>query len=155
MIDVQHWLAAGGIVLLAAIVFAESGLLFGFFLPGDSLLFIAGSSPQLRADGFSRPWRSPRASCSRPLPAATRSATSLAGASGRNSSTGPKQAVQPRQRDPNQDVLRAARTKGRCPGTLRAGRSHLHPFGRRRGEHALPHLHRLQPARRSGVGHRA
>ena len=32
----------GGIALLAAIVFAESGLLIGFFLPGDSLLFIAG-----------------------------------------------------------------------------------------------------------------
>lgn len=28
--------------MLAAIVFAESGLLIGFFLPGDSLLFIAG-----------------------------------------------------------------------------------------------------------------
>jgi membrane-associated protein len=27
---------------LFAIVFAESGLLFGFFLPGDSLLFTAG-----------------------------------------------------------------------------------------------------------------
>jgi len=32
----------GGLALLAAIVFAESGLLFGFFLPGDSLLFVAG-----------------------------------------------------------------------------------------------------------------
>jgi len=42
MFDVQHWLASGGVILLAAIVFAESGLLFGFFLPGDSLLFIAG-----------------------------------------------------------------------------------------------------------------
>ncbi len=29
-------------VLLTAIVFAETGLLFGFFLPGDSLLFAAG-----------------------------------------------------------------------------------------------------------------
>src|SRR5262245_23299764 len=27
---------------MAAIIFAESGLFFGFFLPGDSLLFIAG-----------------------------------------------------------------------------------------------------------------
>ena len=32
----------GGLALLALIVFAESGLLVGFFLPGDSLLFIAG-----------------------------------------------------------------------------------------------------------------
>lgn len=40
--DVEHWLTAGGLLLLAAIVFAESGLLLGFFLPGDTLLFIAG-----------------------------------------------------------------------------------------------------------------
>ena len=38
----QHLLEQGGLMLLAAIVFAESGLLVGFFLPGDSLLFVAG-----------------------------------------------------------------------------------------------------------------
>ena len=32
----------GGLVLLLCIVFAENGLFFGFFLPGDSLLFMAG-----------------------------------------------------------------------------------------------------------------
>jgi membrane-associated protein len=32
----------GGLGLLLFIVFAETGLFFGFFLPGDSLLFIAG-----------------------------------------------------------------------------------------------------------------
>ncbi len=32
----------GGYVLLAAIVFTETGLLIGFFLPGDSLLITAG-----------------------------------------------------------------------------------------------------------------
>ena len=42
LFDVESWLRSGGILLLAAIVFAESGLLVGFFLPGDSLLFIAG-----------------------------------------------------------------------------------------------------------------
>lgn len=42
MIDVEHWLVAGGIAILAAVVFAESGLLIGFFLPGDTLLFVAG-----------------------------------------------------------------------------------------------------------------
>lgn len=35
-------LRTGGYVVLFAIVFAESGLLIGFFLPGDSLLFVAG-----------------------------------------------------------------------------------------------------------------
>ena len=42
LFDVESWLQSGGLALLAAIVFAESGLLVGFFLPGDSLLFIAG-----------------------------------------------------------------------------------------------------------------
>lgn len=42
LMDVEHWLTAGGLAVLAIIVFAESGLLLGFFLPGDTLLFIAG-----------------------------------------------------------------------------------------------------------------
>jgi membrane-associated protein len=37
--DLIRW---GGLVVLVAIVFAETGLLIGFFLPGDSLLFVAG-----------------------------------------------------------------------------------------------------------------
>jgi membrane-associated protein len=32
----------GGLLLIGAIIFAESGLLIGFFLPGDTLLFTAG-----------------------------------------------------------------------------------------------------------------
>ncbi len=40
--DVNSWIASGGILLIAAIVFAESGLLIGFFLPGDTLLLAAG-----------------------------------------------------------------------------------------------------------------
>lgn len=42
LFDIEGWLDKGGLALLALIVFAESGLLIGFFLPGDSLLFIAG-----------------------------------------------------------------------------------------------------------------
>ena len=37
--DLVRW---GGYVVLAAIVFTETGLLVGFFLPGDSLLITAG-----------------------------------------------------------------------------------------------------------------
>jgi membrane-associated protein len=45
MFNVEQLLGAGGIIgilIVAAIVFAESGLLIGFFLPGDTLLFGAG-----------------------------------------------------------------------------------------------------------------
>src|SRR5712691_12976905 len=38
----QHLLEAFGTLGLLAAVFAETGLLIGFFLPGDSLLFTAG-----------------------------------------------------------------------------------------------------------------
>jgi membrane-associated protein len=40
--DLQTILPAIGLFGILAIVFAESGLLIGFFLPGDSLLFTAG-----------------------------------------------------------------------------------------------------------------
>lgn len=40
--DPENLLETFGTIGLFAIVFAESGLLFGFFLPGDSLLFTAG-----------------------------------------------------------------------------------------------------------------
>lgn len=42
MFDVQAILQSGGILILALIIFAESGLLVGFFLPGDTLLVAAG-----------------------------------------------------------------------------------------------------------------
>lgn len=42
MFDVDSLIKSGGILVVALIVFAESGLLIGFFLPGDTLLFSAG-----------------------------------------------------------------------------------------------------------------
>jgi membrane-associated protein len=42
VVDPKQLLEAFGTIGLLLVVFAESGLLFGFFLPGDSLLFTAG-----------------------------------------------------------------------------------------------------------------
>lgn len=42
MFNPETIIATGGVLLIAAVVFAESGLLVGFFLPGDTLLFAAG-----------------------------------------------------------------------------------------------------------------
>lgn len=42
MIDAETIIKAAGYLGIFAVIFAESGLFFGFFLPGDSLLFTAG-----------------------------------------------------------------------------------------------------------------
>lgn len=42
LVNPEFYIKLGGFWLVLLIVFAESGLFFGFFLPGDSLLFISG-----------------------------------------------------------------------------------------------------------------
>lgn len=49
LFDLEKLILTVGYVGVFAIIFAESGLLFGFFLPGDSLLFTAGF---LASQGF-------------------------------------------------------------------------------------------------------
>jgi membrane-associated protein len=41
-VSLEDLIATVGVLGVAAIIFAESGLLIGFFLPGDTLLFTAG-----------------------------------------------------------------------------------------------------------------
>ena len=49
--DPESIISYGGLALLLFVVFAETGLLIGFFLPGDSLIFVSGlicrTKPQL------------------------------------------------------------------------------------------------------------
>jgi membrane-associated protein len=40
--NILNWLGPAALIGVALIIFAECGLLIGFFLPGDSLLFITG-----------------------------------------------------------------------------------------------------------------
>lgn len=42
LLQPQWYIENGGLWLLLFVVFAETGLFFGFFFPGDSLLFVAG-----------------------------------------------------------------------------------------------------------------
>lgn len=41
-LDFTELVKSGGLVMLALIIFAESGMMVGFFFPGDTLLFSAG-----------------------------------------------------------------------------------------------------------------
>lgn len=51
-VDLEQLILAVGLIGLFAIVFAESGLFFGFFLPGDSLLLTAGVISFAHPDTF-------------------------------------------------------------------------------------------------------
>ncbi|MDB5171142.1 MAG: dedA [Candidatus Saccharibacteria bacterium] len=42
MFDIPQLIQAGGLLLIALIIFAESGMFVGFFFPGDTLLLSAG-----------------------------------------------------------------------------------------------------------------
>jgi membrane-associated protein len=42
LLSPEFYISNGGLWVLLFIIFAETGLLLGFFLPGDSLLFVAG-----------------------------------------------------------------------------------------------------------------
>ena len=51
LLQPQWYIANGGLWLVLFVVFAETGLFAGFFLPGDSLLFVAG----IYANGIKQP----------------------------------------------------------------------------------------------------
>lgn len=42
MLNVTHLIQTGGLLILFLIIFSESGMMVGFFFPGDTLLFSAG-----------------------------------------------------------------------------------------------------------------
>ena len=50
LLNPEFYINNGGLWVLLFIVFAETGLMVGFFLPGDSLLFVAGIFSQKLVD---------------------------------------------------------------------------------------------------------
>src|ERR1700683_1913883 len=57
--DVRALVALGGMVMVCGIVFVETGLFVGFFLPGDSLLVTAGVVAADKASGLQLMWLLP------------------------------------------------------------------------------------------------
>lgn len=57
LLQPQWYVANGGVWIILLIVFAETGLFMGFFLPGDSLLFVSGIMwRELEAGFFNLPF---------------------------------------------------------------------------------------------------
>jgi membrane-associated protein len=52
ILNPQWYIDIGGLYMLLFVIFAETGLFVGFFLPGDSLLFVAGIYAQDLGDKF-------------------------------------------------------------------------------------------------------
>ena len=52
LLQPQWYVEHGGVWIIMLIVFAETGLFMGFFLPGDSLLFVAGVAWEHLVKGF-------------------------------------------------------------------------------------------------------
>src|SRR6187402_1327335 len=52
LLNPEFYINKGGLWVMLFIVFAETGLMVGFFLPGDSLLFVAGIYSGKLVDSF-------------------------------------------------------------------------------------------------------
>ncbi|MBS1566084.1 MAG: VTT domain-containing protein [Bacteroidetes bacterium] len=52
LLNPRFYINRGGLWLLLFIIFAETGLMVGFFLPGDSLLFVAGIYSKMLIDSM-------------------------------------------------------------------------------------------------------
>ncbi len=52
LLNPEFYINNGGLWLMLFIVFAETGLMLGFFLPGDSLLFVAGIYSKMLISSF-------------------------------------------------------------------------------------------------------
>lgn len=52
LLNPEFYINNGGLWLIIFIVFAETGLMVGFFLPGDSLLFVSGIYSKMLVNSF-------------------------------------------------------------------------------------------------------
>jgi membrane protein DedA with SNARE-associated domain len=55
LLNPEFYIKLGGFWLILFIIFAETGLFVGFFLPGDSLLFVSGFIQLISSERLSAP----------------------------------------------------------------------------------------------------
>ena len=166
----EFWLEKAGasaIWMVTAIIFAESGLFFGFFLPGDSLLFLTGFLTSDAAAEFAQQHGLEAVTGNLPpLPVvclmlfvAAVVGDQVGYIFGRERRPGPVHpaelaVLQAGVRHQGPRLPREERAEDDLPRPVRADRADLRPDRRRRGQDALPHLRHLQRPRRPGVGGR-
>ncbi len=134
MFDMNSVIETAGYAGIAGIIFAETGLFVGFFLPGDTLLFTAGV---LASQGIFDIWV---------LAALTTGAAILGNAAGywTGMKAGPLIFTRPdsfwfkhETRRPSGALLREIRGALGHRDALRPDRPHLRPDRRRRRAHAV------------------
>ncbi len=128
-------LGPAALLLVMAVVFAESGLLLGFFLPGDSFLFLAGALVASHVIGL------PGWLLVLGVFVAAVAGDQVGYLIGRRFGSSPVLPAElanlrAGQRRPGSAVLRPARRQGRRPGPLRPGRPYVRACRRRRRPHA-------------------
>ena len=131
----------GSYPVLFGIVYSETGLMVGFFLPGDSLLVTAGI---LAGQGYLNPW----ALCGLLIAAAVLGDNTgywIGRKTGPLLFTRPKSLLfNPSHVKRAQGFLRQVRRQDHCPLPIRTRRSDLRPRGGWRGPNGLPELPDLQ-----------
>ena len=157
-LDPQQIIEHGGLWLVAAIIFAESGLLIGFFLPGDSLLFITGFLT-------SKPEGLPHIDQPLPVVLLVLFLAAVIGDQvgylfgrqvGPTLFDRPEVAVlQPGQRRQGTRLPRTPRPEDDRARAIRADRAHVRPDRRRRRPDEVPHVRDLQRGRRRSCGRSA
>src|SRR4051794_22233499 len=138
-----------GEIGLMLIIFAETGLLVGFFLPGDSLMFTAG----LLASQGSLNLALVLAGCFAAAVIGDQVGFTIGEVLGPARGAQPEGAVhQTRVHRAHPHVLRAPRTEDDRAREVRADRSHVHARGRRRRSYEEVDVPPLQHRRRRAVG---
>ena len=151
----QGLIHSGGVPLIAAIVFAETGLLVGFFLPGDTMLFIAG-----RRRGDAGPSGETWLNIWALVPALIAAAIigdqlrllSRQQNRPRHFHARGRLFLQAQARGKGARLLPEVRRLGRRAGEVRAGPAHLRALHGRRGRDALQEISLGRFARRRRAG---